>query len=456
MVKPVSSLPQRGLRLIPLLLTVAAVALSPVGAAPQDKPSVALLPVVAQDAKPADSWLPSAVYQGLYRNFRELSSIKLLDAKAIREAYQSEKLRAEKPVDEAQASKIGKRLKADLLVAASYEVQKDENVSLKARLIDPQSGSTKVTLFSNGKVDQLLASLSTITLNAASKMDYPLSGSERSRIRGHPTDSFRAFGDYHRALAVYDVEAGTGNLSEAVAFLASAVKRDPQFAEARFRLSLLAARQGRSDQAAEHLQRLVEQDASYPGVQHNLGIAKLNQGDYEAARSEFLKAYQVHPRRVNLLNDLALANYYLKDYEKARSQLAKAGEIAPDSHVVWNNTGTIAYALGSFAEAQKAYSKAIQNNPKSVSSHYNLGQACLQLAEMDKAKKAFEKTLELDPRHAKSYYSLALIAESDGATQAEAYWKKYLELAREDPAEQPFVEFARRMLERKGAQTRSP
>jgi Flp pilus assembly protein TadD/TolB-like protein len=447
---------QRGLRLILSILISALAVPFPADAAKETKPSVALLPVVPSNSGPADSWLTSTVFHRLYRDFRQLSSIKLVEPASVEEAYKAEKLKPDKMVDEARASALGKRLKADLVVATTYELLADENVSLKARLIEPKSSSTKSTLISNGEVDRLLVSLATITLNTASKMNYPVNGEERKSIRTHPTSSFKAFSDYQRALATYDVEAGTGNLSEAVALLANAVKRDPRFGEARFRLSLLDARQGRSDQAAENLQRLVEDDASYPHAQHNLGLAKFNLGDYDAAKRELLKTYQVNPHRVNLLNDLALANYYLKDYESARSQLAKASELAPESPVVWNNTGTIAYAQGNFAEAKKAYVKAIQSNPKSVSSHYNLGLACLQLAEMDEAKKAFEKTLEIDPHHTKSYYSLALIAESDGAGKADSYWKKYLELAKEDPVEQPFIEFAISMLNKTGTEGRNP
>lgn len=447
---------QRGLRLASYILLIASVSFPAVYAADETKPLVALLPVVSSDGKSTHSWLPSAIFHGFERAFQQMKSIELIDPKVIEEAFKAEKLKPGKSIEDSRAQTLGRRLKADVLILATYQLSSDEKVSLAVKLIEPASSVFKETLTSKAKLDGLLSTLSKLTVKAASTMNYRLSSNERRAIKNPPTSSFRAFSDYQRALHAYDARAGTGNLSEAVALLTNAVKRDPHFAEARFQLGLLAARQGQTDQAASHLQRLVKDKDTYPDIQHNLGLAKLNQGDYSAAQRELQKAYQVNPRRVNLLNDLALANYYLRDFKSAQVHLSAASKLAPDSSVIWNNVGAVAYAQGDFVEAQKAYLKAIQHNPKSVSSHYNLGLTLLHLAEMDKAKKAFEKTLELDPRHVKSYYSLALIAESDGTGKAAAYWKKYLELSKADPAEQPFVAFAQRMLSESSQKSSSP
>lgn len=447
---------QRGLRLAFCALIIVLVSSPLVQAATEAKHLVALLPVVSSDGNTTQAWLPFTIFQGLKHSLQQIHSIELIDPKVIDEAFKAEKLKPEKAPDDSQAQALGRRLKADAVVATSYQTSTDEDVSLRLKLIQPNSSGSKETLTSTSQIDKLLNSLSSLTLKAASSMNYHVSRDERRAIKNNPTSSFKAFSDYQRALHAYDAKAGTGNLSESIALLANAVKRDPHFAEARFQLGLLAARQGQTDQAAMHLQRLVEDNASYPNIQHNLGLAKLNQGDYSAAQRELLKAYQVNPRRVNLLNDLALANYYLKDYKSARNHLNAASKLAATNSVIWNNVGTVAYAQGDFAEAQKAYLKAIQHNPKSVSSHYNLGLTLLQLAELDKAKKAFEKTLELDPRHVKSYYSLALIAESDGTGKAAAYWKKYLELSKADPAEQPFIAFAQRMVNESSQETPQP
>lgn len=408
--------------------------------------SVALLPIASSTSQPDTSWIPAAIFDGLRHNFQQISSVVLKSPESVLDALKAEKLKAGMGIDDANAKALGRRLKADVVVATDYQLSKDENVSLRVTLIEPNGDATQESLTARENLEDLLEALSSLTLRAASRMNYRVSGDERRAIRSMPTASFKAYSDYRRALSAYDVAAGTGNLSEAVALLTNAVKRDSHFAAARFQLGLLAARQGHTEQAATHLQRLMEDDARYPNIQYNLGLAKLNQGDYTSAQRELQKAYQVDPKRVNLLNDLALANYYLKDYKAAKNRLRSASELAPESSIVWNNAGTIAYALGDFEEAQKAYLKAIQYNPKSVSSHYNLGLAFLQLAEADKAKKAFEKTLELDPRHIKSYYSLALISQNDGTGKAEAYWKKYLDLAKTDPAEQPFITFAQHML----------
>lgn len=408
--------------------------------------SVALLPIASSASQPDTAWIPPAIFDGLWHNFQQISSIALSSPSSVQEALKAEKLKVAKGINEAKAKALGRRLKADVVVATVYELSKDENVSLRVTLIEPNGDATRESITARESLEDLLEALSSLTLRAASRMNYRVSGEERHAIRNPPTSSFKAYSDYRRALHAYDVTAGTGNLSEAVALLTNAVKRDPHFAAARFQLGLLAARQGQTDQAATHLQRLIEEDARYPNIQYNLGLARLNQGDYTSAQRELQKAYQVNPQQVNLLNDLALANYYMKDYKAAKDHLSSASEQAPESSIVWNNVGTVAYAMGDFEEAQKAFLKAIQYNPKSVSSHYNLGLAFLQLAEVDKAKKAFEKTLELDPRHIKSYYSLALISQNDGTGKAEAYWKKYLELAKTDPAEQPFITFAQHML----------
>ena len=433
-----------------LILLVLIAMPTPLGAqvSRKAKPLVALAPIVDLNPKPATSWLPPSILWGLTYTFRKLSSIELLDQADMEKLLQAEELQPGQEVDDQRAVAIGRKLNADLMVAVAYEVIEDEKVSLSVRLIEPKSDKVNKPMTVEAPIDRLLYSLATIALRAASKMKYDVTSEEHRSVNNPLTFSFRSFYDYRRALSTYDPEAGTGNLSEAMALLTNAVVRDPRFSEARFLLGLLAARQGRSEQAATHLQQLVQDNPAHPNSQHNLGLARLNRGDYSVARGELLKAYQTHPRRANILNDLALAAYYLKDYESARSYLTNASELAPTSSVIWNNMGIMAYAQGAFTEGQQAYAKAVQHNPKSVTSHYNLGLTYLQLAEMEKAKEAFQKTLELDPRHAKTYYSLALIAEGDGTGKAAAYWKKYLELAKADPAEQPFVAFAQGELEK--------
>ncbi|MFQ5892944.1 MAG: tetratricopeptide repeat protein [Nitrospinota bacterium] len=436
-----------------LSLVVLVALLSPLDAQTPEQPTnlVVLVPIVDLHPTPEAAWLPPAILRGLTYTFGRLASIELLDQSVTQEALKAENLKPGQEVDEAQARVLGRKLKADLVVVTAFELKEDETVSLSVRLTETNSDTGTGPLAVEDPADRLLDALATVTMQTASLMNYRISADERHALKHPPTSSFRSFADYQRALAAYDPTAGTGNLAEAMALLATAVERDPHFAEARFQLGLLAARQGRSDQAASHLQRLVQNNPSYPNAQHNLGLAKLNQGEYDPARTELLKAYQAHPERVNLLNDLAMAAYYLKDYTAAERYLTTASELAPTSSVIWNNLGTVAYAQGDFTETQRAYEKAIQHNPKSVSAHYNLGLTYLQVAELDKAKEAFEKTLELDPRHAKTYYSLALIAESDGTGKAPAYWHKYLELAKEDPAEQPSLAVAQRALEKQPA-----
>lgn len=440
-----------------LILVLLAVATKPAGGAEETKPLVAILPVAqGEDSQKASSWLSTTLSQGLVYNFRKLSSIKLADSKDVSEAIKAQKVKSGQLLDDRQVSEVGLHLKADLVVSTTYQVGEDEMALLEVRLIEPKSKSVKDSFSYKANTDRLLGTLATVTTRTASSMDYPVSSQERRSIKTPPTSSLRAFHDFQRALAAYDPVLGTGNLSESVALLTNAINRDPHYDEARFQLSLLSARQGKSDQAASHLQKLIEDNATYPNVQHNLGLAKLNQGDYAAARRELQKAYQVHPQDVNILNDLALAEYYLKHYESAQKYLSTASELESTSYVVWNNMGTVAYTRGEFTEAQQAYSKAIQQNSRSISSHYNLGLTYLQLAEINNAKQAFEKTLELDPRHAKSYYCLALIAEGDGTGKAESYWKKYLELAKEEPVEQSFVAFAKNMLARQASEQHQP
>ncbi len=447
----------RGLCLASALVFLALGALLPpplqAEASKKSKPRVALAPVVDLDPKPANTWLPSAIHRGLAYTFQKLSSIELLDRKATEQALKGTNVRPGRELGEKQARAFGRAAKADLVVVTAFELKDDETVSLRVRLIEPTSDEVNKPVMVEAPIDRLLRSFATIALRSASTMKHPISGDERRSLNTLPTFSFRSFSDYQRALAAYDPVAGEGNLSEAMVLLTNAIKRNPRFVEARFQAGLLAARQGHADQAARHFERLVQYNPSYPNAQHNLGLAKMNQGDYAAARTELLRAHQADPRRANILNDLALASYYLKDYVAARGYLATASELAPTSSVIWNSVGMVAAAQGAFAESLQAYAKAAQHNPKSVSAHYNLGLAHLHLDEPDKAKEAFEKTLELDPRHAKTYYSLALLAEGDGTGKAAAYWKKYLELAKADPGEQPFVAVVQQEL---GAEPSSP
>jgi tetratricopeptide (TPR) repeat protein len=136
--------------------------------------------------------------------------------------------------------------------------------------------------------------------------------------------------------------------SQALQAFQQAVKLDPEFAEAYFRLGLTYDALGQEQEAEGAYKKAVETYKKYLAMEGNLDEAE---GHY--------------------------------------------------------NLGQTYNGLHLYTEAVREYRQAIKIKPDDAAIHYDLGLALMRLAQYDQAAAAFSKSLELDPQNYRAEDSLA-------------------------------------------------
>jgi tetratricopeptide (TPR) repeat protein len=108
-----------------------------------------------------------------------------------------------------------------------------------------------------------------------------------------------------------------GDFNQAVHFWEKALEKNPDYADARFRLSLASFKAGRKDEAFGHLQSLVD---SYPGhipTRNLRGMAYFENQDYESALRDFKMVMKPGPEFVAGLLNVGAVYAATGHYDKA-------------------------------------------------------------------------------------------------------------------------------------------
>ncbi len=101
-----------------------------------------------------------------------------------------------------------------------------------------------------------------------------------------------------------------GDLQEAIVYLESTIREDPQFPEAHLNVGLIYSELGNTEKAIKHFQKAIDLESRYALAHNNLGLIYLDQEKLEAAIHYFENALQLHP-----------------DYADARENLNRALEL---------------------------------------------------------------------------------------------------------------------------------
>jgi tetratricopeptide (TPR) repeat protein len=126
---------------------------------------------------------------------------------------------------------------------------------------------------------------------------------------------------------------------EAVEALQQAIRLDPDFAEAHYRLGLAYKATGQTDEADKSFaeavrayEKLTKQDTKNADAFYFLGLAYEKLGKYEEAVKALKEAVRNSPSEDDdKYYDLALAHYKLAEYKESVDALNKALEINPDN-----------------------------------------------------------------------------------------------------------------------------
>jgi len=126
---------------------------------------------------------------------------------------------------------------------------------------------------------------------------------------------------------------------DAVQTFQEALKLDPEFAEAYFRLGLSFEAVGKPDKAEPEYKKAVETYKKYlarydddPEAHYNLGQTYARLGQYSDAIREYREATKLKQDDADVYYDLGVAHTKLAQYDAAATAFSKSLEIDPDNY----------------------------------------------------------------------------------------------------------------------------
>ncbi|MFA5954651.1 MAG: tetratricopeptide repeat protein [Patescibacteria group bacterium] len=251
-----------------------------------------------------------------------------------------------------------------------------------------------------------------------------------------------------------------------------AVSADSENALAQFGLARIADKLNKSEEAEAAYRKAYELMPSYANIHYYLGLHYYSLNSYDKAANEFKRTLAINSNYPEAHYYLGLTNEaqgnvtdaiqeYKKelsvnaDSEEGRDALRRlnqpslpAGNAQPT-----NNTSSaseqklqdakVKFDLGvtlgqekNFTEAAKAFESSIALSPLSATAHFNLGNTYYWLGRYSDAARELEQGVSIDPSQTQMYLNLGSLYANQlhDSTKAVASWKKFIELAPNDPA----------------------
>ncbi|MFO1053242.1 MAG: sulfotransferase [Planctomycetota bacterium] len=247
-----------------------------------------------------------------------------------------------------------------------------------------------------------------------------------------------------------------GRLDAADRDLRTALRHDPQCADAHDAVALLRLAQRRIDESVASARRAVQLDPAHVEYRLTEGQALLARLDFPAARVSFAAAVGLEPRLARAHLKLGVAAERCGDVASAesayreaaaldvgsihawhrlallllgRGRNAQAAEaidaalaIAPGMAELWNTAGNIARVRGASERAMACFGEAIRLEPKVALPHFNLGQTLRELGRVDEAVRAYEAALVRDPDHPESHVMICKTRKVSTAEDPHLRW----------------------------------
>jgi serine/threonine-protein kinase len=182
----------------------------------------------------------------------------------------------------------------------------------------------------------------------------------------------RQLSDVHLTMGL--IQSTAGEYQDAIISLESALKVQPESADAVRELANTYVAAGRPDEAEATFKRLIRLRPDDWSAYKDLGVFYNRMGRIEQALTNFERVVDLTPD--NYVGYRSMGGLYLKlkDYPNAESALKKSLSLQP-SDAAYSNLATLYYLQGRYVEASDNYRKTIEQNATNGIYWGNLGDA---------------------------------------------------------------------------------
>jgi tetratricopeptide (TPR) repeat protein len=232
---------------------------------------------------------------------------------------------------------------------------------------------------------------------------------------------------YHAHLS--EAFRSLGQLDLAADSCRTALRLQPDYAEAANNLGLALLAQGRLDEAPDHFREALRLKPDFAMASNNLGNALRLRGDLDGGLDHFRSAVQIDPNLAEGHSNLGQLLLERHQPHEALAHLRTAVRLCPGLAEARNNLGNALREVGRLAEARQSYAEALRINPNLAMTYNNMGQALQEANALDDALAWYERALQIEPTSARFHSQLAsLLAQQEKNAEALAGFRRALQL----------------------------
>jgi protein O-GlcNAc transferase len=171
---------------------------------------------------------------------------------------------------------------------------------------------------------------------------------------------------------------------------------------------------GRLREAEQIYRQILQLQPNHADARHLLGLIAHQMGKHEQAIDLIQQAIALNSREAVFHNNLGEALRSLQRLPEAKSAYQRAMEMKPGFVSAMVNYANLLKNEGEVSAAIELYQQALQFNPQYANAYYNLGIALQDQQRWEEALAAYERTLALEPKNAECHYQMSCVYHAQG------------------------------------------
>jgi tetratricopeptide (TPR) repeat protein len=213
-----------------------------------------------------------------------------------------------------------------------------------------------------------------------------------------------------------------GQPRQAIQLIGRAIARKPGVACFHANLAEAHRALGQVDRAVSAAQTALKLQPEHAEAANNLGLALLDQGNTEQAIHWFREALRLRPNEAMIHNNLGNALRLARQSSEALAHFRRAVELNPKLAQVHGNLGQLLLERDRRRQALAHCRTAVRLAPRMAEAHSNLGNVLRELGHPDEAGACYREALRLNPNLALVYNNLGQLCQQEGNPQEAITW----------------------------------